>query len=220
MSNCRITPVLVIVLVFSFMLGGCGSEMDLRELSQEQVPAGAGEESAAGEGAAGETEVFSEAETSGAEDVSGGAECVIHICGAVLKPGVYRLPEGSRVVDAVDAAGGLTEDAAERGVNQAAPVSDGMQIVIPTREEAEKGVFSPVAGAADNGTGKDGLVDINTADAAELMTLPGIGQTRADAIIAYRQQNGKFRSVEDIMKVDGIKEGSFAKLKDRICVRQ
>lgn len=170
MSNCRITPVLVLVLVFSFMFGGCGRDVDLRELSQEQVPAGAGEEDAAGEGAAGEAEAFPGAGGSGGEDVSGEAECVIHICGAVAVPGVYRLPAGSRVVDAVEAAGGLA--------------------------------------------------DINTADAAELMTLPGIGQTRADAIVAYRQQNGKFQSIEDIMKVDGIKEGSFAKLKDRICVRQ
>lgn len=220
MSNCRITPVLVLVLVFSFMFGGCGRNMDLRELSQDQVPAGAGEEGAAGEGAAGEAEAFPGAGGSGGEDVSGEAECVIHICGAVAVPGVYRLPAGSRVVDAVKAAGGLAEDAAERGVNQAAPISDGMQIVIPTLEEAEQGIFSPDGVMEENGSGKDGLVDINTADAAELMTLPGIGQTRADAIVAYRQQNGKFQSIEDIMKVDGIKEGSFAKLKDRICVRQ
>lgn len=92
--------------------------------------------------------------------------------------------------------------------------------MIPTLEEAEQGIFSPDGVMEENGSGKDGLVDINTADAAELMTLPGIGQTRADAIVAYRQQNGKFQSIEDIMKVDGIKEGSFAKLKDRICVRQ
>ena len=141
MSNCRITPVLVLVLVFSFMFGGCGRDMDLRELSQDQVPAGAGEEDDAGEGAAGEAEAFPGAGGSGGEDVSGEAECVIHICGAVAVPGVYRLPAGSRVVDAVEAAGGLAEDAAERGVNQAAPISDGMQIVIPTLEEAEQGNF-------------------------------------------------------------------------------
>lgn len=216
MSNYRLTPVLVMVLVFSFLSAGCGGKMDLQELAQVRVPAGAGTESAAGEGAAGEAEAFRTADGSGA-DASGDSECVIHICGAVAAPGVYRLPDGSRIVDAVEAAGGLTEDAAERGVNQAAPVSDGMQIVILTREEAEQGV-SPDAGREKDGT--DGLVDINTADTAELMTLPGIGQTRADAIAAYREQNGKFRTIEDIMKVDGIKEGSFAKLKDRICVRQ
>ena len=220
MSNCRITPVLVLVLVFSFMFGGCGRDMDLRELSQDQVPAGAGGEHDGGEGAAVESEGSPGVGGCGGEDVSGEAECVIHICGAVAVPGVYRLPAGSRVVDAVEAAGGLAEDAAERGVNQAAPISDGMQIVIPTLEEAEQGIFSPDGVMEENGSGKDGLVDINTADAAELMTLPGIGQTRADAIVAYRQQNGKFQSIEDIMKVDGIKEGSFAKLKDRICVRQ
>ena len=218
MSNYRITPVLVMVLVFSFVFGGCGRDMDLRELSLDQVPVEAGGEDAAGDAAAGEADAFPAAAESGGEDVSGEAECVIHICGAVAAPGVYRLPAGSRVVDAVEAAGGLTEDAAERGVNQAAPVADGMQIVIPTSEEAAQGIFPPDGVMEENGSGRDGLVDINTADTAELMTLPGIGQTRADAIVAYRQQNGKFQSIEDIMKVDGIKEGSFAKLKDRICV--
>ena len=206
------------VLVFSFVLGGCGRDMELRDLSLDQVPVEAGREESAGDAAAGEADAFPGAVGSGGEDVSGEAECVIHICGAVTVPGVYRLPAGSRVVDAVEAAGGLTEDAAERGVNQAAPVADGMQIVIPTSEEAEQGIFPQAGIMEEDGAGRDGLVDINTADTAELMTLPGIGQTRADAIVAYRQQNGKFQSIEDIMKVDGIKEGSFAKLKDRICV--
>ena len=150
--------------------------------------------------------------------MSGEAECVIHICGAVAVPGVYRLPAGSRVVDAVKAAGGLAEDAAERGVNQAAPISDGMQIVIPTLEEAEQKIFSPDGVMEENGTGKGGLVDINTADEAELMTLPGIGQAKANAIVAYRENNGNFSSIEDLRKVPGIKEGVFGQVQSLICV--
>ena len=150
---------------------------------------------------------------------------VIHICGAVNRPGVYTFPEGSRVCDAVDAAGGLSEEAAANSLNQAALLSDGLQIVVPTQEEAEgllSGIFSSgiytADGAAGTAQSSDGLVNINTASLEELMTLPGIGQTRAEAILAYRQALGGFQTIEDIMKVDGIKEGSFAKLKEKITV--
>ena len=91
---------------------------------------------------------------------------------------------------------------------------------VPTLEEVKNGSYTWGAAAKGGGETEDGLVDINTADAALLMTLPGIGQTRADAIVAYREQHGSFSTIEDIMKVDGIKEGSFAKLRDRITVRQ
>ena len=92
--------------------------------------------------------------------------------------------------------------------------------MVPTLEEVKNGGYTWGAAAKGGGETEDGLVDINTADAALLMTLPGIGQTRADAIVAYREQHGSFSTIEDIMKVDGIKEGSFAKLRDRITVRQ
>lgn len=155
---------------------------------------------------------------------------MVHICGAVNRPGVYTFPEGSRVCDAVEAAGGLSEDAAESLLNQAALLSDGLQIMVPTLEEAEglsrqtasSGIFSSdISGAGSAAGGEEagnGLVNINTATLEELMTLPGIGQTRAEAIVAYRDEQGGFQSIEDIMNVSGIKEGSFAKLKDRITV--
>lgn len=134
----------------------------------------------------------------------------VHICGEVEKPGVYELPEGSRVYEAVEEAGGFTEDAAADYVNLAQILEDGWKVEIPSKEEQTE-VF---AGIAD-----DGRVDINTAAKEELLTLPGIGESRAESIIAYREKSGGFSRIEDIMKVEGIKEGMFAKMKDKICVR-
>lgn len=178
----------------------------------------------------------------------------VHVCGEVVRPGVYALSAGSRVFAAVDAAGGLTENAAGDFLNMAAAVADGQQIRIPSREEAESlraeraagansagsqgaaayaGGLSGKAGAAGGLPGAAGqadalkpgggaagmtaLVNINTAGAEELMTLPGIGASRAQDIISYRGKH-KFGRIEDIMKVPGIKEGAFKKLRDRITV--
>lgn len=134
----------------------------------------------------------------------------VHICGEVEKPGVYELPEGSRVYEAVEEAGGFTEDAAADYVNLAQILEDGWKVEIPSKE----GQTEVFAGIAD-----DGRVDINTAAKEELLTLPGIGESRAESIIAYREKSGGFSRIEDIMKVEGIKEGMFAKMKDKICVR-
>lgn len=142
------------------------------------------------------------------------AEVVIYICGAVASPGVYTLPEGSRVYELIEAAGGLLEDADNRVLNQAEVLQDGQQIVVYTREEAAD---LPVP---DSGAGtvvsNEGKVNLNTAKAEELMTLSGIGEARAHAIIAYREQNGGFRSIEEIMEIEGIKEKLFEKIKEQI----
>ncbi|MDD3277691.1 MAG: helix-hairpin-helix domain-containing protein [Lachnospiraceae bacterium] len=138
-----------------------------------------------------------------------------YICGAVNSPGVYELSKGSRVCELIAMAGGLREDAEDRLVNQAAPVTDGMQIVVYTREESA-GMQVPTEDTSQKIGLENTKVNINTADREELMTLTGIGGTRADAILAYRSENGIFDSIEAIMKVEGIKEKLFEKIKDQI----
>lgn len=139
---------------------------------------------------------------------------VIHICGAVKHPGVYKLEEGSRVYQAIEQAGGFAEEADEDYLNQADVLSDGRKLYVPTREETELQGFLP-----EQKDGQDeGLVNINTASEEVLLTLPGIGEGKAKSIIAYREKNGRFQSIEEIMKVEGIKEGLFHKVKDSITV--
>lgn len=134
---------------------------------------------------------------------------IVHICGAVVRPGVYELTEGSRVYQAVEQAGGFTEEADKDYLNQADILSDGLQLYVPTKEEAK---MLPVK------ENSNGAVNINTASEEMLDALPGIGIGKAKSIVAYRQKNGKFQTIEDIMKVEGIKEGLFAKIKDSITV--
>lgn len=162
----------------------------------------------------------------------------VHVCGAVEKAGVYELPAGSRVYEAVKAAGGFAENADESYVNQAQQLADGSKLVIPTvdqvRSTPEEGTGTEQIGIveqaalpdggetvnaeAGKGTKADGKVNINTASVAQLCEIPGIGATRAAAITAYRQEHGSFHSIEEIMNVSGIKEGTYAKIKDCIKV--
>ena len=161
---------------------------------------------------------------------------VVHICGAVSAPGVYELPAGSRIIDAVEAGGGFLPEADEACCNLAEEIVDGCQIYIMTKSEScvdgqtekkagiqtspdgdmqttDRNVRSNNAPALENG-----LVNLNTADIAALMTLPGIGESRAKAIISYREQHGAFAQIEDIMKISGIKQAAFSKIKDKITV--
>lgn len=135
----------------------------------------------------------------------------VYVCGSVVSPGVYELPTGSRVYEAVALAGGMTEEAAPTAVNQAELLTDGQMIEIPTKEEQQ------VQKAAEEAR-SDGLVNINTADLEELKTLPGIGDAKARSIIAYREKNGAFQAAADIKNVDGIGDGVFAKLEGSIKV--
>lgn len=145
----------------------------------------------------------------------------VYICGEVIKPGVYELSGDSRIYEAVDAAGGFTENAARECVNLASKVSDGMQITIYNREEAASlpADSAPVGeNAGKSGTSGSGLVNLNTATKEELMTLKGIGESKAEDIIRYREKSGGFKKIEDIMKISGIKENGFQKIKDSITV--
>ena len=180
-------------------------------------------------------------------DIDNGSEAVsdkemqqamiyVDVCGAVANPGVFQLAAGSRVFQAIEAAGGYLPEAALTCVNRAGVLTDGQQLYILTQEEMERQGLDPVemAKASDGqmngsaGTGQntgmtaqvqqDNRININTADEAQLITLTGIGATRAQAIIAYREENGPFAAIEDIMNVQGIKEGTFAKIKDEIVV--
>ena len=146
----------------------------------------------------------------------------VYVCGAVQRPDVYEISSDSRIVDAVSAAGGFAIDAYPEAMNLAETVSDGSRIYVPTKEEVDAlaVVYSDTgSGSGDTTSDSTGRVNINTATLEELTTLPGIGDTRARAIIDYREQNGAFGNIEDIMQVTGIKEKSFSKIKDSICVK-
>ena len=208
-------------LVLGMLLCGCGEtkgqeliligKSDTESFGGEQYSAGAAggtpEDSAAsGTDAAngnGKTAVIAETEE---------MHILVHVCGAVVNPGVVELPLGSRAEDALLAAGGFAEDASRDYVNLAGYVNDGEKLYFPTREEVTAGLQ---AQAAED----DGLVNINTADVAALCTLPGIGEARARDIIAYRETHGDFKSCEDIMKVSGIKTSVYNKLSDKIKVK-
>lgn len=134
-------------------------------------------------------------------------EIYVYVCGHVKTPGVYTLEPESRICDALDLAGGVTEDGNPEALAQAEYVTDGQTIYVPGLND-ETGISEK----------EDGLIDINTADKEMLMTLPGIGESKADIIIQYREEHGKFESIEDLMNIPGIKEGVFNKIKDGIRV--
>ncbi|MDO5409244.1 MAG: helix-hairpin-helix domain-containing protein [Lachnospiraceae bacterium] len=147
----------------------------------------------------------------------------VHVCGAVKKAGVYLLSADSIVADAIETAGGVVKGGAADYLNLAEAVSEGDKIYVPFLKELEKtdgktGEISFAAGDPAQMEESSALVNINTAMQEQLMTLSGIGKTRAEAIIAYRESNGEFQKPEDIMKVSGIKEGAFKKIKDQITV--
>lgn len=136
----------------------------------------------------------------------------VHICGEVVNEGVYNVKEDSRVYEVLELAGGLTKEAATDYVNLARQVKDGEQIIFPSKEQIETGEF-------DMDDAEEKFVNINTASLEKLTTLSGIGDSRAKLIIDYREEHGDFETIEDIMKVSGIKEGAFNKIKDSIIVK-
>ena len=174
-----------------------------------------------------------EVEQSSAEGSDSGTDCVsqnvdgkgsvqgeglegtiyVYVCGHVETPGVYQLPAEARVCDALQLAGGVTEDGNPEALNQAECMTDGQTLYVPGLDENVD-----VAGMTQQSK-EDGLININQADREMLMTLPGIGESKADMIIQYREEHGNFQSIEELMDIPGIKEGVFNKMKEKITCR-
>ncbi|MCZ2127231.1 MAG: helix-hairpin-helix domain-containing protein [Anaerolineales bacterium] len=151
------------------------------------------------------------------------APITVHVVGAVPRPGLYRLAEGARVQDAIDAAGGFLVSADENAINLAALVEDGQQLKVPYRvgQEAASASANDEDNSlnlpgSENPNGGGGLIDINSATSEELQKLPGIGPTIAQRIIDYRAENGPFDTIEEIMDVSGIGPATFAQIEDLI----
>lgn len=135
----------------------------------------------------------------------------VHVAGEVNKPGVYKLDDGSRIMDAVNAAGGFTEKADKNSLNLAKVLEDGEQVMINSTDSASQNT-------TQGSTTNNGKININTADLSQLQTLNGVGPSTAQKIIDYRNANGKFKAIEDIKKVSGIGDKTYEKFKDQICV--
>lgn len=201
---------LLVALVLSCCTG-CGKDDSSQELQSLTVEASAEESKE-------ETE---DSEGDSSQKDSTDAPIYVFVCGAVQAPGVYALEQGARVYEAVILAGGMTSEGAAEYVNQAQPLVDGEQIYIPTKEEVQQGTAGEKKDLfikTEEDTENDSKVNINTATEEGLKSIPGIGDTRAKSIIQYREENGGFQTIEDLMNVPGIKKGVFEKLKDSITV--
>ena len=233
-DSIRILPVWIIFAIVTLTAVGCAPRQD--ELIIESESADTGEVETTKDISKDDAEK-TEQTVQTVETLQ--ADVFVHVCGAVKNPGVYVLHSDGHVCDAVSAAGGFTSDADEEYVNQAYPVSDGLKIVIPTVmevtamaetseagtisncldrscEEAKPGTSEAIKSATDNSSGK---ININTADESGLCEIPGVGTKRASDIISYRNEHGQFGSIEAIMNVTGIKQGTFDKIKDYISVK-
>ncbi len=174
------------------------------------------------------------AETQNMSSEAGQAQAIVHVIGAVQEPGVVEIPAGARIFEAVDAAGGVSKDAALEGVNMAAPIHDGMLIWVPTRKELEEGAAPPAAesaggpgsssgsvagapgGSGSGASGSGGTINVNTADETQLQELSGIGPALAQRIIEHRESNGPFTSLEDLGAVRGIGPVILEDLSDKV----
>lgn len=162
--------------------------------------------------------IFESAVTEQPASPAGEGKIYVHIVGAVKKPGVYAFDEQPRVVDVVTEAGGFTKDAVRSGVNQAEIVEDGSQVVIESKRDKKKKPAGEQPGEEQENGSEDARLDLNTATKEELMGLTGIGESKAMSIISYRETNGTFKKIEEVMNITGIKSGVFEKIKDRIKV--
>ena len=168
----------------------------------------------------GQEEANAQAEEATVSTEETAAMIYVDVGGEVKNPSVVELPDGSRVTDAITAAGGLTEQADLTDINRAAFVSDGEKIYIPSQvsELEDDGLSVGEGGGGGTAKSSDGRININTADSTQLQELTGVGPATAEKIINYRKQNGRFQSIEDIKNVSGIGDKTYEKLKDHIKV--
>ena len=164
-------------------------------------------------------------EDQGILEAEQGGTIIVDVGGAVNSPGVIELPEGSRIYQAIEKAGGVTRDGDLDQINQAILLNDCDKLYIPTFQDGEKQTTSSnnhqgvgLISASSANSNSDGRVNINTASQEELETLNGVGPVTANKIIDYRTANGRFDAIENIMEVPGIGEKTFASLKDRLCI--
>jgi len=151
-----------------------------------------------------------------AQPAVGDERPVAHAAGAVVHPGVYRLDAGARVADLLAAAGGPAPEADLDAINLAAKVADGDRIYVPRHGEVPVGTTA--AGSAGGGSASGGVVNLNTASVDELDSLPGVGPATAQAILDYRRQHGKFRSVDQLLEVRGIGDAKLRQIRPRVRV--
>lgn len=208
----------MVVVLILLMFAGCGSKEDKSEetvvlLDEESEKETASEEEA-------EQKSAKEEETKNQQKTET-EMIVVYVCGEVQKEGVVTLPAGSRIYQAIEMAGGVTEEAEASWLNLAEVLTDGVRIYVPGKEEVSEGELAIPEGTG-NSTGiseaSDGLVNLNQASKEELMTLPGIGEAKAEAILQYRTEHGTFSSIDEIKNISGIKDGVFEKIKDKITV--
>jgi competence protein ComEA len=224
----------VITVLATDRSGGGSARQDVLAGGTSGQDVYSGSETAQESGTAqGATAVVSDEAADSAQEVTSvatPATIFVDVAGAVNSPLVAELPAGSRVDDAINAAGGVTGEADMRSVNRAAPLADGDRVYIPTTEETASGGTLPASAATAGssadaggsaqaaGQGADGRVNINTADSATLQTLNGVGPATAQKIIDYREQHGPFESIEDLTKVSGIGDKTLEKLRENIMV--
>ena len=199
-----------LIFIVFFFFAGCGSA-DTEENGIEEI-------TLTDEGTEETAEKDETSENNGEEQADAAEQTVfVYVCGEVSSPGVYELRADARVFEAISSAGGITEDAAPDAVNQARVIADGEQIYVPTVEEAASQQTGVGGTTVTKGT-ESVKVNINTAGKEELMTLSGIGEAKADDILKYREEHGSFGSIEELMQINGIKEGVFNKIKDDITI--
>ena len=218
----KIINILGLAIVMLLSLTACGSKGILVETMEEE-----GTEAVFGEisdeatnisedSMANESANASDSDAADTEDVVASEDTItVYVCGAVVQEGVYELTAGSRISDALLMAGGYDENALHGYVNLAERLEDGERIYFPDYQELEELGIVPISSTESS---ESGLVNINTADAEMLKTLPGIGDAKAADIIAYREEHGAFSSIEDIKNVSGIGESIYNRISSGITV--